>query len=270
MPFKCARAVCATFCFPIAAALIPLFGPTFPSECRVPGSAGYRDMTIDPRIIEEAKRDAQASRSMRMEPSSSFASRPAAAPKHRHVLEPRPDQRSYERRPPGPECERLMQPSPQRTASSWKAVNAAASPITPPRSANSQRPLISGNMDRFRNHQFVEDGRHGLVLAAAGDDSPERRHAHQREFHGRDYPNTPVRPHLHAVADAYGLKRRYVSPVIVDFSGHTGDRDVRPVSSGETSPRKRTQRDGSRRIEDYHAASALVGLQGDSHIRSRG
>ncbi|OAQ97034.1 hypothetical protein LLEC1_05785, partial [Akanthomyces lecanii] len=245
MPFKCARAVCATFCFPIAAALIPLFGPTFPSECRAPGGTGYRDMTIDPRIIEEAKRDAQASRSMRMEPNASFASRPAAAPKHRHVLEPQPDQRLYDRRPPGPECERLMQPSPQRIPSSWRAVNAAASPITPPRSANSQRPLISGNMDRFRNHQY-------------------------HEFHGRDYPNTPVRPHLRAVAEAYGLKRRYVSPVIVDFSGHTGDRDARPVSRGETSPRKRTQTDGSRRIEDYHAANALVGLQGDGQARSRG
>ncbi len=268
MPYKCARAICATFCLPIAPALIPLFGPTFPSECRAPGNPGYRDMTIDPRIIEAATLEARNLRSIRVEPSSSFASRPAAAPKHRHILEPRPDQRSYERRLPGPECERLIQPSPQRApSSSWKAVNSATSPITPPRSANSQRPLISGNMDRFRNHQYVEDGRHALVLAR--DDSPEQRHTHQREFHGRDYPITPVRPHIHAV-EAYGLKRRYVSPVIVDFSGHTGDRDVRPVSREDPGPRKRTQRDGTRRIEDYHAARALVGLQEEGHIRSRG
>lgn len=271
MPYKCARAICATFCYPIAPALVPLFGPTFPSECRVPGSPGYRDMTIDPRIIEEATREARASRSMRIEPSSPFAPRPAAAPKHRHVLEPRPDQGSYERRLLGPECERLMQPSPQRVPSSWKAVNATAtSPITPPRSANSQRPLISGNMDRFRNHQYIEDGRHGLVLA--GDESPEQQRRAQpvRELPGRrDYPITPVRPHLH-LAEGYGLKRRYVSPVIVDFSGHTGERDARPASRAEPNPRKRTQRDGSRRIEDYHAASALVGLQEEGHIRSRG
>ncbi|KAM3462746.1 hypothetical protein MY5147_009777 [Beauveria neobassiana] len=267
MPYKCARAICATFCWPIAPALIPLFGPTFPSECRAPGSPGYRDMTIDPRIIDEAAREARALRSIRPEPSSPYISRPAAAQKHRHVLEPRPDQRSYERRIPGAECERLIQPSPQRTPSSWKAVNAATSPITPPRSANSQRPLISGNMDRFRNHQYVEDGRHGLILV--GEDSPEQRHSHPRESHGRKYPMTPIRPHLH-VAEGYGLKRRYVSPVIVDFSGHLGDRDIRPVSRGEPNPRKRTQREGSRRIEDYHAASALVGLQGEGHVRSRG
>ncbi|TQV98820.1 hypothetical protein V2A60_007483 [Cordyceps javanica] len=108
MPYKCARAICATFCYPIAPALIPLFGPTFPSECRVPNSHGYRDMTIDPRIIEEATQEARASRSMRTESSSPFAPRPAAAPKHCHVLEPRPDQRSYERRLPGPESRSII------------------------------------------------------------------------------------------------------------------------------------------------------------------
>lgn len=33
MPFRCAKAVCATFCYEIAGALIPLFGPEFPMEC---------------------------------------------------------------------------------------------------------------------------------------------------------------------------------------------------------------------------------------------
>ncbi|KAJ6789927.1 hypothetical protein PWT90_10017 [Aphanocladium album] len=269
MPYKCARAICATFCHPIAAALVPLFGPNFPAECRAPGSPGYRDMTIDVHIIEEATREAQAARSMRMEPSSPFASQPpaAAAPKSRHILEPRPDQRSYERRPPGLECERLTQPSLQRVPSTWKAINAATSPITPPRSANSQRPLLSGNMDRFRNHQYVEDVRHGLVHAT--DESPEQRHGQPQEFHGQAYPITPVRLPIHTV-EGYGLKRRHISPMVGQFGEHSGDRDVRLAPRGERHPHKRTQREGARMMEDYHAARTLVGLQGEASFRSRG
>lgn len=36
MPYRCAKAVCATFCYHIAGALIPLFGESFPSECIPP------------------------------------------------------------------------------------------------------------------------------------------------------------------------------------------------------------------------------------------
>lgn len=281
MPYKCARAMCATFCYPIAAALVPLFGATFPSECRIPGGPGYRDMTIDPRIIEEATTEARAARSIRREPSSPFTprqSRPVAVaptPKHRHVMEPRPDQHSYERRPTLPECERLIQPSPQRIPSTWKAINTTnTSPITPPRSANGQRPLLSGDMDRFRHHQYIEDGRYGLVLAS--DDSPEERHAHghghgqpPHEYHGREYPITPVRLPIHTV-EGYGLKRRHMSPVIGHHvDGHAIERGPRPASRGESNPRKRTQHENSRMMEDLHAARALVGMQGESYMQPR-
>ncbi|KAL7950117.1 hypothetical protein V8C42DRAFT_361142 [Trichoderma barbatum] len=57
MPYPCARAVCATFCAGIAGALIPLFGPSFPSQCTPSDSPYYNGMVISQRIIIEATED---------------------------------------------------------------------------------------------------------------------------------------------------------------------------------------------------------------------
>ncbi|GJC96855.1 APSES transcription factor Xbp1 [Colletotrichum higginsianum IMI 349063] len=62
MPYECAKAVCATFCYGIAGALIPIFGPSFPSLCTPPGSPDYQRMAIDHRIVEDAIKDAELSR----------------------------------------------------------------------------------------------------------------------------------------------------------------------------------------------------------------
>jgi hypothetical protein len=62
MPYKCARAVCATFCYKIAGALIPIFGPDFPSQCIPPQTSEYGRMIINPQTIADAKRDAELSR----------------------------------------------------------------------------------------------------------------------------------------------------------------------------------------------------------------
>ncbi|KAK4197285.1 hypothetical protein QBC40DRAFT_342096 [Triangularia verruculosa] len=61
MPYSCAKAVCATFCHQIAGALIPLFGPGFPSECIPEGMPGYKHMVIDPEIIAKARIEARRS-----------------------------------------------------------------------------------------------------------------------------------------------------------------------------------------------------------------
>ncbi|KPM36429.1 hypothetical protein AK830_g10157 [Neonectria ditissima] len=66
MPFDCARAVCTTFCYQIAGALIPIFGPTFPSECFPPGSPEFGRMIIDPRLVIEATQEAEISRRVHM------------------------------------------------------------------------------------------------------------------------------------------------------------------------------------------------------------
>ncbi|QYS93706.1 HTH APSES-type domain-containing protein [Trichoderma simmonsii] len=57
MPYPCARAVCATFCTRIAGALIPLFGPSFPSQCTPSDSPYYNDMVISRLVIMQATED---------------------------------------------------------------------------------------------------------------------------------------------------------------------------------------------------------------------
>ncbi|KAK4174938.1 hypothetical protein QBC36DRAFT_312465 [Triangularia setosa] len=59
MPYSCAKAVCATFCHQIAGALIPIFGPSFLSECIREGMPGYKHMVIDPEIIAKARLEAR-------------------------------------------------------------------------------------------------------------------------------------------------------------------------------------------------------------------
>ena len=58
MPYQCARAVCATFCHHIAGALIPIFGPDFPSLCIPPGAPDHARMIIDSAIIGQSTREA--------------------------------------------------------------------------------------------------------------------------------------------------------------------------------------------------------------------
>lgn len=62
MPYSCAKAVCSTFCYKIAGALIPIFGPSFPSLCTRPDSPDYGRMIIDPALVREAAREAEANR----------------------------------------------------------------------------------------------------------------------------------------------------------------------------------------------------------------
>ncbi|KAF7545688.1 hypothetical protein G7046_g9503 [Stylonectria norvegica] len=59
MPYRCARAVCATFCFHIAGALIPIFGPSFPADCIHPDSPDFARMVINPQFVMEATREAE-------------------------------------------------------------------------------------------------------------------------------------------------------------------------------------------------------------------
>ncbi|CAN8102598.1 unnamed protein product [Discula destructiva] len=64
MPFTCAKAVCATFCAPVAGALIPIFGPDFPSQCTSPDAPEHGRMQIDQMIIVESAREAEMFRRM--------------------------------------------------------------------------------------------------------------------------------------------------------------------------------------------------------------
>ncbi|KAI1478459.1 hypothetical protein F4774DRAFT_168499 [Daldinia eschscholtzii] len=59
MPYCSAKAVCATFCHNIAGALIPIFGPDFPSHCTPSEAPEYSRMTIDPAIVVQSTREAE-------------------------------------------------------------------------------------------------------------------------------------------------------------------------------------------------------------------
>lgn len=55
MPFACARAVCATFCYEIRWALTPIFGAAFLRDC----AATFSDYKIERQIIVNAAREAK-------------------------------------------------------------------------------------------------------------------------------------------------------------------------------------------------------------------
>lgn len=57
MPFKCARAVCLTFCYSIRWALTPVFGPSFVNECLKPDDPGYGRWKINPQLVLEAAQE---------------------------------------------------------------------------------------------------------------------------------------------------------------------------------------------------------------------
>jgi hypothetical protein len=60
MPFACAKAIAATFCYPIRYALIPIFGPDFPSRCIKKDTPNYGNFRIPARIIRECTQEMQA------------------------------------------------------------------------------------------------------------------------------------------------------------------------------------------------------------------
>ncbi|KAF9870370.1 APSES transcription factor Xbp1 [Colletotrichum karsti] len=94
MPYECAKAVCATFCYNIAGALIPIFGPSFPSMCIPPGSPDYQRMVIDPRIVEDAIREADLSRKVQQHHGfPSAAHNPLPSIDHRPMRSLRDDRR---------------------------------------------------------------------------------------------------------------------------------------------------------------------------------
>ncbi|KAI0447830.1 hypothetical protein F4803DRAFT_571483 [Xylaria telfairii] len=70
MPYQCAKAVCATFCHNISGAMIPIFGPDFPSLCTQVDAPEYSRMVIDPAIIIRSTREAEYYRHLYSNPAS--------------------------------------------------------------------------------------------------------------------------------------------------------------------------------------------------------
>ncbi|RCI09552.1 hypothetical protein L249_4104 [Ophiocordyceps polyrhachis-furcata BCC 54312] len=92
VPYRCARALCATFCYDIAGALIPLFGPAFPSECTPPESPYFGDMVIGQHLVAASKMEAEACRNAHeaRKGSTAGASTGSRWPEGGSVVLPRP------------------------------------------------------------------------------------------------------------------------------------------------------------------------------------
>lgn len=83
MPYSCALAVCATFCAHISGALIPIFGPTFPSQCVPTSHQSYGTMIIESSIITSATAEAESFRQQHStaSPASSVTKLSSASPR---------------------------------------------------------------------------------------------------------------------------------------------------------------------------------------------
>jgi hypothetical protein len=95
MPYACALEVCTTFCAHIAGALIPIFGPSFPSRCVPVEAPEHGRMKIDPKTVHEATVQAEAYR-LRYStytPSSKSSSRESYSPQH--PIRPYPHRRAH-------------------------------------------------------------------------------------------------------------------------------------------------------------------------------
>ncbi|KAG5993767.1 hypothetical protein E4U52_001684 [Claviceps spartinae] len=124
MPFHCARALCATFCHKISGALIPIFGPDFPSDCTLPESPRFGNMIISQRLIAEAV---------------------ATAP-------------SRERQPEGTVGGDVVQAGPSRTLEAWP------SPPRPATIPTITSPLRSALHGRSRNSHISMPARETLWI----------------------------------------------------------------------------------------------------------
>jgi hypothetical protein len=82
IPFSCARALCATFCWEIRWVLTPVFGPSFVTECLPPDHQNYRRWKIDSNIVRRAELQAEDWRAQasRSGTPASQANSPYAAP----------------------------------------------------------------------------------------------------------------------------------------------------------------------------------------------
>jgi hypothetical protein len=102
MPYSCALAVCTTFCAHIAPALIPIFGPTFPSQCVPPEAPEHGRMIIDPQLVVDATTEAEAYRVQycAFSPKSVSSARESYSPSRSIRSDRIPEQLSMRSTPP--------------------------------------------------------------------------------------------------------------------------------------------------------------------------
>lgn len=259
MPFHCARAVCATFCYPIAGALIPIFGPSFPSQCRTPEDPLYQDMKIDPAVIQEA------TRRRAVVPRAPAPQAPLTPPLLRHEgvsLEPQPEVYARHALPPPPPPPPRHPSSPshlrhQRLTSSWRPINGPSRGRETSPSAGETTTRAAAGRERLQLPSVRRRGRFSSPPAGTTTNSGS---ATRLGSTGRTLlPRTPrslSRPEVQ-VLESNSSKRQCRQ---WDGEPRSGRHD-----GGEYKPADRAYRqDGqSGRVEEYHAATTLMGLRRD-------
>lgn len=227
----------ATFCHAIAPALIPLFGPLFPSECIRPSSPGFESMRIDPAIIVQSTIQLQTFRDTFLpQPGGPHPTQQAQQHGSPHSAAPS----SVNDSSPANRQERTP-----RLVSAWSAINTPTSsggPSTPSSPsatpASYRRPLVD---QRPGVMAALDVGR----LAAAQSRSPN---AH----HSVELP--PIIAHR-SVSDSYSMKRRRT------HGEEPNSYRVHSLGRSELA----NMSDGQDR-DEFHAASALLGMAGNRRL----
>ncbi|KAH0344318.1 hypothetical protein KCU81_g4903, partial [Aureobasidium melanogenum] len=80
MPYGCARAVCATFCWHLRWALTPIFGPSFIRDCLPPNHPGFARFIIEPDVVRACAREAEGWRAGMSSNQYNLATTSAPAP----------------------------------------------------------------------------------------------------------------------------------------------------------------------------------------------
>lgn len=237
LPYHCAKAMFATFCHAIAPALIPLFGPSFPSECIHPSSPGFESMRIDPAIIVQSTIQLQNFRDTFMPASG--------GPHPSQQAQQQGSSRSAARSPVNNSSPENRQERTPRLVSAWSAINTPTSsggPSTPSsRSvtpASYRRPLVD---QRPGAMAALDAGR----LAAAQNRSPN-------DYYPVELP--PAITHR-SVSDSYSMKRRRT------HDEESSSYRVHSLSRAELATMSEDQD-----REELHAASALLGMAGNRRL----
>lgn len=248
MPFHCARAVCATFCYTIAGALIPIFGPSFPGLCRAPGDVRYKDMKIDPNIIQEAAQrmtrphnrsrvtPPQTPRRVSLEPQQqAHAHLGLLSPLHMHS-------RSRQRH--------------QHVASSWNPINGPRDRDMPP----SQRDVRY--VTEVSTERWQPAGLRRNPFSSPPPTSPASRLESRRKL----LPMTP-RPLFERprVMESNSSKRQCRGWDDEHRAAERRSQIREEELDTDDKPAERNRRQAARtgRGEDYHAAATLMGLRRD-------
>lgn len=250
MPYKCAKAICATFCSTIAEALIPIFGPEFPSQCISPQSTYFSSMIINKLLIEEASRRP-------LPPPQQSTSKNGA-------------NSIFAQRPPKPS---VYPP--------WSAI-VAATPQTKMQTINgSHTTYQTAAVNSWRQHAASRaESQNGLKVSKAGtirqtSDAVSAAPSNntERSFPAVRKPEIPPFRRSNAVLSTAEFcetspksrKRQKLSPRFswhVVYDDHAGAREPRRTTLPKSGLSKRVECQGlevwKRRGAEYSAASTLV------------